>query len=108
MAMSATTFMGIRWTWSRGLRGAGSYVAGEETSLLHSVMGLRGSVRPRPPYPTERGLWGRPTVVNNVETLAALPAIVADGGLTYARLGRTRRPGRWWSASMEIRQARCV
>jgi NADH:ubiquinone oxidoreductase subunit F (NADH-binding) len=75
------------------VRGAGSYVAGEETSLLHSVMGLRGSVRPRPPYPTERGLWGRPTAVNNVETLAALPTIVADGGATYARLGRIPESG---------------
>ncbi len=68
-------------------------MAGEETSLLHSIMGLRGSVRPRPPYPTERGLWGRPTAVNNVETLAALPAIVADGGAAYARLGRSPETG---------------
>jgi NADH:ubiquinone oxidoreductase subunit F (NADH-binding) len=75
------------------VRGAGSYVAGEETSLLHSIMGLRGSVRTRPPYPAERGLWGRPTAVNNVETLAALPAIVADGGAAYARLGRSPETG---------------
>jgi NADH:ubiquinone oxidoreductase subunit F (NADH-binding)/NADH:ubiquinone oxidoreductase subunit E len=75
------------------VRGAGSYVAGEETSLLHSVTGVRGSVRPRPPYPAERGLWGRPTAVNNVETLAAVPVIVADGGATYARLGRTPETG---------------
>jgi NADH-quinone oxidoreductase subunit F len=73
--------------------GAGSYVAGEETALLHSLEGLRGSVRARPPYPTERGLLGRPTVVNNVETLAAVPWIVRHGGEDYARLGHERETG---------------
>ena len=67
--------------------GAGSYVAGEETSLIHSIEGLRGEVAARPPYPTERGYLHRPTVVNNVETLAAVPWIVARGGAAYARLG---------------------
>ena len=67
--------------------GAGSYVAGEETSLIHSIEGLRGEVAARPPYPTERGYLHRPTVVNNVETLAAVPWIVARGGAEYARLG---------------------
>jgi NADH:ubiquinone oxidoreductase subunit F (NADH-binding) len=68
--------------------GHGSYVAGEETSLLRSMAGLRGTVRVRPPYPTQRGFLGRPTAVNNVETLSAVPAILADGGTAYARLGR--------------------
>jgi NADH:ubiquinone oxidoreductase subunit F (NADH-binding)/NADH:ubiquinone oxidoreductase subunit E len=63
--------------------GAGSYVAGEETSLIHSIEGLRGEVAVRPPYPTDRGLMHRPTVVNNVETLCALPWIVARGGVAY-------------------------
>ena len=67
--------------------GAGSYVAGEETSLIHSMEGLRGEVARRPPYPTEDGLLHRPTVVNNVETLCAVPWIVARGGEAYARLG---------------------
>jgi NADH:ubiquinone oxidoreductase subunit F (NADH-binding) len=67
--------------------GHGSYVAGEETSLLRSIPGLRGTVRPRPPYPTDQGLLGRPTAVNNVETLAAVPAIVAGGGARYAAHG---------------------
>ena len=67
--------------------GAGSYVAGEETSLLHSMEGLRGEVSLRPPYPAERGLLHRPTVVNNVETLCAVPWIVDRGGSAYARLG---------------------
>jgi NADH:ubiquinone oxidoreductase subunit F (NADH-binding)/NADH:ubiquinone oxidoreductase subunit E len=67
--------------------GAGSYVAGEETSLIHSIEGLRGEVMARPPYPTERGYLHGPTVVNNVETLSAVPWIVARGGAAYARLG---------------------
>jgi NADH:ubiquinone oxidoreductase subunit F (NADH-binding)/NADH:ubiquinone oxidoreductase subunit E len=89
------------------VQGAGSYVAGEETALLHALQGLRGSVRPRPPYPTGSGLAGRPTVVNNVETLAAVPWVVRHGGSSYARQGaevetgtklvclseRFRRPG---------------
>jgi NADH:ubiquinone oxidoreductase subunit F (NADH-binding)/NADH:ubiquinone oxidoreductase subunit E len=67
--------------------GAGSYVAGEETSLIHSMEGLRGEVSARPPFPTERGLLHRPTVVNNVETLASVPWIVTRGGAAYARFG---------------------
>jgi len=73
--------------------GHGSYVAGEETSLLRSMAGLRGTVRVRPPYPTRHGFLGRPTAVNNVETLAAVPAILADGGAAYARLGRSPETG---------------
>lgn len=67
--------------------GAGSYVAGEETSLLASLEGQRGAPRPRPPYPTSAGLLGRPTAVNNVETLAAVPEIVRRGGHAFAGLG---------------------
>ncbi|GAB4585655.1 NADH-ubiquinone oxidoreductase-F iron-sulfur binding region domain-containing protein [Nocardia sp. IFM 10818] len=73
--------------------GAGSYVAGEETALLRSLQGLRGSVQARPPYPAEYGYRGRPTVVQNVETLAAVPWIVRHGGEAYARLGRTIETG---------------
>jgi NADH:ubiquinone oxidoreductase subunit F (NADH-binding)/NADH:ubiquinone oxidoreductase subunit E len=67
--------------------GAGSYVAGEETSLIHSMEGLRGEVQARPPFPTERGFLHEPTVVNNVETLCAVPWIVSHGGDAYASLG---------------------
>ena len=67
--------------------GAGSYVAGEETALIHSMQGQRGAARPRPPYPAAEGLLGRPTVVNNVETLASIPWIVHHGGELYAALG---------------------
>ena len=73
--------------------GHGSYVAGEETGLIHALEGLRGSVRARPPYPTEQGWLGYPTVVNNVETLAALPWIVLHGGAAYSALGIPDEPG---------------
>jgi bidirectional [NiFe] hydrogenase diaphorase subunit len=73
--------------------GAGSYVSGEETALLNGLEGVRGTVRPRPPYPTEQGLHGRPTVVNNVETLAAVPWIVRHGGEAYTRMGTPEESG---------------
>ncbi|MFE3389932.1 NADH-ubiquinone oxidoreductase-F iron-sulfur binding region domain-containing protein [Streptomyces anulatus] len=69
------------------VEGAGSYVAGEETALISRLEGARGCARPRPPYPTDHGLWDSPTVVNNVETLAAVPWIVMHGGASYARRG---------------------
>ena len=73
--------------------GAGSYVAGEETALIAGLEGGRGCARSRPPYPTERGLWDAPTVVNNVETLAAVPWIVRRGGAAYARRGTPAETG---------------
>jgi bidirectional [NiFe] hydrogenase diaphorase subunit len=73
--------------------GAGSYVSGEETALLNGLAGLRGVVRPRPPFPTARGLHGRPTVVNNVETLSAVPWIVEHGGAAYAAMGTADETG---------------
>jgi len=75
------------------VQGAGSYVAGEETALIASLEGDRGCARPRPPYPTQRGLWDAPTVVNNVETLAAVPWIVSRGGEAYARRGTLNETG---------------
>jgi NADH:ubiquinone oxidoreductase subunit F (NADH-binding) len=77
----------------RVVSGHGSYVCGEETALLNSIEGRRGEVRLRPPYPTEHGLYGRPTVVNNVETLACVPAIVASGGEHVARFGTSACSG---------------
>jgi NADH:ubiquinone oxidoreductase subunit F (NADH-binding) len=67
--------------------GHGSYVCGEETALLNSIEGQRPEVRTRPPYPTSRGLWGKPTLVNNVETLATAAWIVHNGGIPYSTLG---------------------
>jgi len=75
------------------VQGAGSYVAGEETALLHNVAGLRADVRARPPYPVSHGFLGQPTAVNNVETLAAVPWIVSHGGAAYAGLGHPDEPG---------------
>src|SRR5690606_19324334 len=67
--------------------GAGAYVCGEETALFNSIEGYRGEPRARPPFPVEKGLFGRPTVVNNVETLACVPPILVMGGEKYAALG---------------------
>jgi NADH:ubiquinone oxidoreductase subunit F (NADH-binding) len=67
--------------------GHGSYVCGEETALLNSIEGRRPEIRVRPPYPTQRGLFGRPTLVNNVETLCAVPFILEHGGAAWAALG---------------------
>jgi NADH:ubiquinone oxidoreductase subunit F (NADH-binding)/NADH:ubiquinone oxidoreductase subunit E len=71
----------------------GSYVCGEETALLNAIEGFRGEVRLRPPYPVEAGLHGRPTVVNNVETLVNVPWIVGRGADAYAALGTGASPG---------------
>jgi NADH:ubiquinone oxidoreductase subunit F (NADH-binding) len=75
------------------LPGLGSYVCGEETALLNAIEGRRGEVRLRPPYPAEAGLFGCPTVVNNVETLANVPAILERGPEAYSALGTARSPG---------------
>ena len=69
------------------IEGAGAYVCGEETALLSSIEGQRPEVRIRPPYPTQEGLFNKPTIVNNVETLAAIPFIINKGGSSYASLG---------------------
>ncbi|MEZ5655075.1 MAG: NADH-ubiquinone oxidoreductase-F iron-sulfur binding region domain-containing protein [Sphingobium sp.] len=73
--------------------GAGAYVCGEETSLLNSLEGKRGEVRAKPPLPALEGLFGKPTVVNNVLTLAAIPWILANGGAAYADYGMGRSRG---------------
>jgi NADH-quinone oxidoreductase subunit F len=65
----------------------GSYVCGEETALINAIEGYRGEVRIRPPYPTQEGLFGKPTVVNNVETLVNIPIIVKDGAFNYRAIG---------------------
>lgn len=67
--------------------GAGAYVCGEETALIASIEGKRGSPRPRPPYPADYGLYGQPTLINNVETLANIPTIINKGGGWYAGFG---------------------
>lgn len=67
--------------------GAGAFVCGEETALIASIEGRRGTPRPRPPYPSVRGVWDMPTCVNNVETLANVPHIIRNGGLWFAQWG---------------------
>jgi formate dehydrogenase iron-sulfur subunit len=73
--------------------GAGAYICGEETSLLNSLEGKRGAVRAKPPLPALEGLFGKPTIVNNVLTLAAVPWILAHGGEAYAAYGMGRSKG---------------
>ena len=75
------------------IEGAGAYVCGEETALLSSIEGQRPEVRIRPPYPTQEGLFNKPTIVNNVETLAAIPYIVNEGGSAYAGMGTEKSSG---------------
>jgi NADH-quinone oxidoreductase subunit F len=74
-------------------RGAGAYICGEETALLNSLEGRRGEPRLKPPFPAVKGLYGEPTVVNNVETLATLPYILRNGAEWFAKVGPERSPG---------------
>ncbi len=73
--------------------GAGAYICGEETALIESIEGNRGEPRARPPYPTTAGLWQKPTLVNNVETLANIPAIIRNGAEWYKSIGTPSSPG---------------
>ena len=74
-------------------RGGGAYICGEETALLESLEGKRGNPRLKPPFPAVKGLWGRPTVVNNVETIAAIVPIIEITGAEYAKIGVGRSTG---------------
>ena len=73
--------------------GAGAFVCGEETALLNSIEGKRGMPRTRPPFPAVKGLWGKPTIINNVETLANVPYIMRVGAKEYAKIGTERSKG---------------
>jgi NADH:ubiquinone oxidoreductase subunit F (NADH-binding)/(2Fe-2S) ferredoxin len=89
--------------------GAGAFVCGEETALIASIEGKRGSPSPRPPYPSVRGLWGRPTAINNVETLANVPAILLRGGAWYAGLGTgTSRGTKVFAVTGKVKLAQLV
>ena len=74
-------------------QGAGAFVCGEETALMTSIEGKRGMPRPRPPFPAQAGLWKKPTVLNNVETLANVAQIILQGGSWYARIGTEKSKG---------------
>jgi NADH-quinone oxidoreductase subunit F len=73
--------------------GAGAFVCGEETALIASIEGKRGQPKAKPPFPVQQGLWGKPTVINNVETLANVPAIVRKGASWYAGMGTEKSKG---------------
>jgi bidirectional [NiFe] hydrogenase diaphorase subunit len=73
--------------------GAGAFVCGEETALMASIEGRRGTPRPRPPYPAEHGLWGYPTLLNNVETFANVPVIIREGSEAFAQIGTEKSKG---------------
>lgn len=77
----------------KAIQAAGAYICGEETALLNSIEGQRAEVRVRPPYPTQEGLFNKPTIVNNVETLASLPFILSKGGAEYKKQGTERSSG---------------
>jgi NADH:ubiquinone oxidoreductase subunit F (NADH-binding)/(2Fe-2S) ferredoxin len=73
--------------------GAGAFVCGEETALIASIEGKRGTPRPRPPFPAESGLWGKPTLINNVETFAGIAPIINNGGEWYSEIGTPKSAG---------------
>jgi len=75
------------------MEGAGAFVCGEETALIASIEGKRGMPMPKPPFPAQSGLWGKPTVINNVETLASIPIIMKDGADAYKAVGPEKSPG---------------
>ncbi len=86
--------LGSKFSFDIEIRlGAGAFVCGEETALIHSIEGSRGMPRPRPPYPSVSGLFGKPTVINNVETWASIPVILLDGGEWFSTVGTATSKG---------------
>ena len=88
----------------RVVEGHGAYICGEETALLEAIEGRRGMPRLKPPYPTEQGLWGKPTLMNNVETLACVPSIVARGGAWFRARGRTEAGSKLYCVSGHVQR----
>ncbi|HEY3375468.1 MAG TPA: NADH-quinone oxidoreductase subunit NuoF [Candidatus Aquicultor sp.] len=94
MGLLGKNICGTTFSFELHLRlGAGAFVTGEETALIASVEGRRGMPRPRPPYPAERGLWDCPTLINNVETFANIPAVIREGGVWFAAIGTEKSKG---------------
>jgi len=88
------SIFGTEWDFEIKIKkGAGAFVCGEETAMIASIEGKRGMPRPRPPFPANEGLWGKPTNINNVETLANIPWIVENGGEKYAEVGTEKSKG---------------
>jgi len=74
-------------------QGSGAFVCGEETALMESIQGKRGTPQPRPPYPSQKGLWEKPTLINNVKSVASIPPIVRNGAQWYRGIGTDKSPG---------------
>lgn len=94
IGLLGTNILGTNFSFDVEIRiGAGAFVCGEETALIASIEGKRGTPRPRPPFPAESGLWGRPTLINNVETFAAISPIINNGGEWYSEIGTPKSSG---------------
>ncbi len=94
MGLMGDNIMGSDFSFNIEIRyGAGAFVCGEETALLASLMGGRGMPKPRPPFPAVKGLWGKPTVINNVETLANIPVIISRGSGWFNKIGTDKSKG---------------
>jgi NADH:ubiquinone oxidoreductase subunit F (NADH-binding)/(2Fe-2S) ferredoxin len=94
MGLLGTNILGSTFSFDIEVRiGAGAFVCGEETALIASIEGKRGTPRPRPPFPAESGLWGKPTLINNVETYAGIAPIIINGGEWYSEIGTPKSAG---------------
>ena len=94
LGLLGENILGSAFTFALEIRmGSGAFVCGEETALMASIEGKRGEPRPRPPFPAQKGLWGKPTVLNNVETFANVPAIIDKGAAWYATYGTEKSKG---------------
>ena len=94
LGLLGDNIMGTDFSFRCHLRlGAGAFVCGEETALLNSIEGQRGMPRPRPPFPAVKGLWGKPTIINNVETLATVPYILREGAAKFSAYGTEKSKG---------------
>jgi NADP-reducing hydrogenase subunit HndC len=92
--MLGKNILGTAFSFDLEIRvGAGAFVCGEETALLASLEGKRGEPRPKPPFPASQGLWGKPTLINNVETFANIPAIINQGADWFRQIGTKNSPG---------------
>ncbi len=94
MGLLGANIFGTQFGFTVDIRlGAGAFVCGEETALIHSIEGKRGTPRPRPPFPAQSGLWGCPTLINNVETFANIAPILRKGGDWFASIGTEKSKG---------------
>lgn len=94
MGMLGENIFGTDFSFDIELKlGAGAFVCGEETALIRSIEGKRGEPTTKPPFPAESGVWGKPTIVNNVETLANIPVIINKGGAWFKQIGTEKSPG---------------